>query len=918
MKATASLSVFVVLLVVLGCLPLCAQPGAVVSPYTNDLRGREFWVAVPLNNQGSYPGRELEFFVTSEYNTRVTLEYPGSGFTVTKPVQAGKTTVLTTADGSASWNWEVHESETVERKGIRITSEHPIVVHVLNAKQVSSDGYAALPVDVWGTEYLHLGYYDFGEFSQTPWGGGFIVVASENNTTVQIKLDGVNTAGVTGSTVHGKTLGSTISVQLNRGDVYAVRGNGLSLGQFDLSGTRIVSSKPVGVISFHQRAMIPAFPAPNNGRDHLSEMLPPVSAWGTEHVTMEIDRGTNRGDFFRIIAAEDNTTFTCTYTDLVTGATRVWEGLLEKAGDFAEKENSWPPGESIRGVAVWRSSKPTLLMQYSYSAYWDGSTTGVDPFMVTVAPAEQYVYSAEVQTPADGEFTTNSIHLIAVGDTSDPQATLLKSLTLNGQPIHESFPQLLANRIGTTKYYWVRLAVPPGVYTIAGDTKFSALMYGVNLFQSYAWPAAAAFNRLDIHDTLSPVLTTAGGCGRFTITAVERRDQPASGGQPSQTDAGIHRIELDPTVSRNFAIRYVTNTVTAVAVEPRREEFVVELSVLDPAQDAFARVYVIDAAGNVAVGSISYQKQGVIRMVPSQVYFGENTVGSTATVSVTLENIGSTAATVTALSVAHGGVFTPMVTLPITLVAGESREIDVRYDPSAAAAPFAEHEDTLMMETASGCTTALASLRGKGVDYLIVGSTNIDMGTVPVGSVKCTTVTISNPMSVDVELTVEVEPEVEPVEHVFSVTAPSTLAAGATTTLTLCFEPVNTDLSVAFVMVTYEVEGLTTGSRTIVVSGDGSLPASSVMQTAESRLVDILPNPAVDAVQVRYHLSVAGSVKVELYTAEGRLVRILDSGYREAGEHRTFIRTEQLSSGLYLCRLTTDNGVYVQPVSVVR
>ncbi len=455
--------------------------------------GREFWIAIPPNEfDGAYPTVDLEISVTSAFDTWVMLEHPGSGFTATKQVVAGQVTRFSTSDQSAYWAWEVRDDEKPSNQGIRITSGEPVQVSVLNYKSVSSDGYMAIPVDSWGTNYIHLGFYDFGEFSSSsPWGGGFVIVARDNNTQVSILLKGVDSGNPIARTKRNKSLGNAYNVSLQRGQTYMVRGNGQTLNEFDISGTQIISSKPIGLFSFHQRTMIPSFPSPNNGRNHLVEMLPPVNTWGTEHVTLELNRAGNRGDFFRIIAASPDTKFSCKYTDLQDGQTYTWEGTLAAAGDFMEKENTWPPVASIRGAAVWTSDKPTLVMQYSYSGAWSNSSDW-DPFMVQVVPTAKYATTGRFSTPGSSNFTDNFLTVIAIGDPNDPQQALLKTMKFNDTPIWELFPSFLTNRIQNTSYYWARINAPSGASSLAGDTRFSAMLYGTSSFAGYGWPVATA------------------------------------------------------------------------------------------------------------------------------------------------------------------------------------------------------------------------------------------------------------------------------------------------------------------------------------------------------------------------------------------------------------------------------------------
>ena len=72
---------------------------------------------------------------------------------------------------------EIEISEQISDLGLRITSNDPVSVYVYNGKNVSSDGYLAIPVQSWGSDYFNLSYCDFNEFR--PWKGGFAFVAGQ-------------------------------------------------------------------------------------------------------------------------------------------------------------------------------------------------------------------------------------------------------------------------------------------------------------------------------------------------------------------------------------------------------------------------------------------------------------------------------------------------------------------------------------------------------------------------------------------------------------------------------------------------------------------------------------------------------------------------------------------------------------------
>ncbi len=575
-------------------------------------RGTEFWIAIPPNEIPNYIlNQRMEIYVTSNVNTDVTLEYPADNYKVTKRVNALE--ITTFADpvsgrrNHENYHWEIYESETILRKGIHIYSEDSISVYVLNAKKMTSDGYLAIPVQSWGSDYIHLSYYDIysviGDFLpvRRKLGGGFVIAASKDNTNISIELKGKGKSA--GATEGGRKIGENFNITLDEGETYMVVGNGETTNRFDLSGSRITSNKPIGLISFQQRTTVPS-DISNNGYDHLVEMLPPVSSWGKRYNTVEFDRK-GKGDFFRLIAGFDDTEWSVKNYDPETGQLiDEKKGTLQNSGDFFEFNNEFGWGsnnQSIRGISVWEADKPVLLMQYSYSAEWDNSEN-YDPFMLIVASREQYVNKTVFQTPDEEAGSEDHyLNLIAIGDTSDADHADLKSIAIDGRPVWLDEPDFLDNRIPDTDLYWAKLRTSAGAHKIEGDTRFGAYIYGFGNYDSYGWPAAMGFDILNQIDTLPPELVISEVCGNYTINTVDSTKGSVED-YPRQYDIGIRNIEL--LENENYEFNLLTSD-TIPQYKPLNE-FKFELIVIDPEKKARAVVKVSDIEGNYVMDTLSY------------------------------------------------------------------------------------------------------------------------------------------------------------------------------------------------------------------------------------------------------------------------------------------------------------------------
>ncbi len=624
--------------------------------------GKEFWIALPQNEdpRASISQEGLEIIVTSYKDTKVTLEYPSTGFVRTKDVIAYQPTVFTSEDSDVQFNWVVTESETVLDKAVHIIADDPVFVFSINVKRWSAEGYTALPIRSWGTEYLHCSYFDDHENNRDR-GSGFIIVAAENNTQVNIQLNGAG-AGVA-TTVGGREIGDAFSVKLNKGQTYMVRGDGSTYGQFDLSGSEITASNPIGLISFHMRCPMPSNPARDLYRDNLSEMLPPVSQWGKQHVSVQFSRTKNGsregdGDNFRAMSGEASNNVSCVYMEKGGGSIIGQpEMKINKKGQFFEPFNIMTIDRrnnkltSVRGVSHWSGEKPYMLNQYAWSYQWDGDLSW-DPLQIVIPPVEQYVSNAIFCTPSSRlSFNDNELNLFVIGDPDDPDKALLKSVKLDGKPIYESTPGIITNRITGTDIYWVKLFVGPGTHSVESNTKFGGYLTGFRAYYSYGWPITMGTNTIDELDEVPPVFEVDEDCGNYFVKVTERtKGEP----YPEQEDRGISRVVLIEDSSYNFNFEILNEESFIPQHKITEVNFVLE--VIDPMKEAFAVFAALDKAGNYRIDSIRFYPETVV-LEPEEVVMQPIRAGTSISDTVKVMNTSDKNLTINGIEMQNGSKF---------------------------------------------------------------------------------------------------------------------------------------------------------------------------------------------------------------------------------------------------------------------
>jgi len=688
--------------------------------------GTEYWIAIPPNEILPFPVDELEIYVASAYETEIEVFDAAGGKTYKRKLMPYEIRTLSDKRGETNWTWEVREAEQVVKKGIRIIARKPISVYVLNSKVTTTDGYMAIPVSAWGTEYIATTYYDFREFKQ--WGGGFIVVGREGGTEVTIQLRGVgaNEAKTSG----GRSLnGQPFTVWLDEGDVYMVKGDATTRGVFDLTGSKITSNRPIGLISFHERTTMPNMLVNGNGRNHLAEMTPPTRTWGKRYSSLELQResrnGQGKGDVFRVIARDANTAWTLKYYDKQSKKLIGQQGgLIAKAGEFIDLAQATAPTALTHGYAVWEADKPIFVMQYSCSSAWDGDPI-LDPFMMNVTPEEQFVTSAIFQCATSAKFSKHRLNLIVKTDTASPDLIKnLESLEIDGIPVwrHPSAqsPTLKFNKM-PGGLYWTTLdfGIESRAHSITsnGAVKFGGYVYGYGAIDAYGWPVVSAGTDLRFIDTMPPVISRTQECGTFICEVSELRNIPnpprSVPVESDQIETGIALIDTMPGAGNvNYRLELVTDQSFPRVTSYKKFKYT--LKVINPNLDARCVYFVRDWAGNQTVDTCEYSATQI--QVDQQVVdFGKTRLQSKVEKDVVVRNSVIPGLVIKACSLKRAALFAIVrssSSLPAVLQAGDSLVITLRYDAAEETADLTRDFDLDTLVVSSTCADTRVPVRG--------------------------------------------------------------------------------------------------------------------------------------------------------------------------------------------------------------
>ena len=913
-----------------------SQPDLINLEMSNSNLGKNFWVAIPQNDVSNSGLRQegIEIVCTPIRNTTIFMEVPELGVIKSKSAEAFKVTSFSTNNNDFGWTMEVNESEVVSKKGIHLYADQPFSVYVINSKQYSSDGYAAIPVEGWDKDYYHCAYYDWyqnsGDDRNKYRGAGFIVIASENGTNVTIKLDGVGKGFA--KTVGGLDIGETINVQLNEGQTYMVRGDGKTKGQFDLTGTLISASKPIGVVSFHLRTMIPY--QCTEDRDHINEMIPPISSLGKRYATVAFNRtprggAKGEGDLFRVVATQKQTDVKCDFYDKSTlkliGHRDV---LIQNAGGWNEVDPIGDVGnnntkKSVRGISYWQSDKPFLLVQNAFSQPWDGDSKW-SPLSVVVPPIEQYVPGFVFQTPDKTDFNDNEITLFAIGDPNDPDNKLLKSIKHNGTEIWKKYPQLFGNRIEATDIYWIRFKVDLGTHNITSDTKIGGFLNGFSSFNAYGYPVGMGTNKIDEYDVEPPVLTRSGKCGNFTYEATETKVGKVTD-NPRQLDQGLKRIAFfsEKSYNVNFSMENPNNFKPQMKIS--RQKFF--LNVVDLTKPAYAIVGIMDRAGNFILDTLTYLPE-VVEYKETLgelgiLHFGEVRAQRKKELPVKITNNSGKPINFTSVSIKTSFFELKDNPFPFTLENGESKELVVVYSPKNRTAPNAPNTDTLIFN--SECLTYKIPLIGIGV-LPAISADQHDFGEVLLNSRLC--IEEQNNKGFKIENTGNYELIVNAIENIkppFMMTTPteptfpfSVMPGEKVYLKSICFIPNDSIVFEQNITIKSDAEN---GDLTVKLIGKGKAKQQDPNLVTDNEISDfgiISASQFEDKLKIDFNLTSASDLTLNVYDLKGLVLSTLRKNMVLSGRNYIELDVNFLPSGLYFIEMRSGTNISVKKFIFLR
>ena len=302
---------------------------------------------------------------------------------------------------------------TQREKGIHVqaTGMESIFVLVTTRNPQGFGDYLAFPC-----QRFEVDDYVYYAVSTTSTSLGFrsqvVLVACEDDTEVMI------TPTETVNLPMDAQDPNSVQINILAGDDHTVTINQMqtlliATGGADLTGTKIVSNKPLTVISGHECGNVPESV---NFCEQLAVQVPPTSTWGSEFLLAPFT-GRTSGQYYKVVASSNDTTivYKC--------------GMANAIGTVLMN-----PGQSflfrteLTDYCYLFTDKPVLVVQMATG----GSVDNVgDPVMAIVPPIPQHVSSASFLSMQTVTFDTHSISVTVAKEYFRPLDILFDGMPLN-------------------------------------------------------------------------------------------------------------------------------------------------------------------------------------------------------------------------------------------------------------------------------------------------------------------------------------------------------------------------------------------------------------------------------------------------------------------------------------------------------
>ena len=405
-----------------------------------------------------YPDAHISILlITSETQpVQYSMEAPGVGYYRNGTITAGDEVILN-LPSSIQLSSVYHQNN-----GIYLTtSSDKVTVIGQNLDPGTSDSFFALPLIELSDEYVYYGIsVRRTSFHSSPLNSSILIVGTENNTMMKLTVtQSVNINA--GNTITSLTPGIEYSFVINRLQTVYIG------SPEDLSGTKIVTDKPMSVFSGHQCANVPW---DDGACDHLIEQIPPTALWGKAFYIIPLESKTSYT--IKTLAAYNSTTINVYCNNTM-------ESYIINEGEFIITSQ-------INEYCAIYSNWEVLVVQLSHGGEEDN--VNGDPMMTLVPATNQYLNKFDFSTirnPMESGFN-HYVNIIVKEQYYQPNMIYLLVGGVNRSLDTQQWVPIKVNNI--TEAYATQVNISEGVTQIFhtdASAQMMTIVYGFNTYEAY-------------------------------------------------------------------------------------------------------------------------------------------------------------------------------------------------------------------------------------------------------------------------------------------------------------------------------------------------------------------------------------------------------------------------------------------------
>lgn len=400
--------------------------------------GTDFWAVFPTHVPSQNSLANIAVFVTSKFNTEVTVSCNGTAETKTIPAN---TAVQFNVQRTSAYVNEYESNTNLPNRGIhiKVTDGMPKVsayTHIYG--RARSAASLILPFETLGQTYYSMNY------TQSVEGKNYMaIVAVEDNTSILI---------------HQKS-GVVLPVTLAKaGDVYEYMS-----GNSDLTGVYVETDKTKSSckrFAAFSGASVIMIGGCTGSQDPLYQQLYPTVSWGRNYGVVPFK---NRRYILRVLAQEDNTTFTMNGVSTTINKGQFFESSTLTQSTFISAD------------------KLISVAQYSLTqncSSINGTAIIGDPEMVMLNPVEFNIKAVTVFSSSLENITERYINVLI-------RSTKTSTFKINGIAPNTNWSAL----VGNSSYSFAQIPVLEESLTLTADDGFNAIAYGFGNAESYSYSA---------------------------------------------------------------------------------------------------------------------------------------------------------------------------------------------------------------------------------------------------------------------------------------------------------------------------------------------------------------------------------------------------------------------------------------------